>query len=95
MPYKNKQDHLDRCKAYYNSPEGRKKHRIKAWKRYGVISDDWDALFECFMAQTNCWICNVEFNSGNRNTWKTLDHDHETGEPRYICCKYCNLNVIC
>ena len=63
-----------------------KKNKIREWKGKGMIDTDWDLVYEMFMAQTNCWICDKLFKGSD----KCLDHDHETGELRYVVCRYCN-----
>ena len=68
-----------------------KNRTISNWKRIGVIYDDYDKLFEEYNKETHCWICNKEFDKRNN---RHLDHDHATGEPRYICCRGCNTKVI-
>ena len=54
------------------------------------IDDDYDALFEVYKKETHCWICGKEYVKRND---RQLDHDHETGEPRYICCISCNCKL--
>ena len=36
-------------------------------------------------------ICDNEFKDSRD---RHLDHDHETGEVRYICCRTCNLYIL-
>ena len=30
---------------------------INQWKQRGIIDDDFDALYDYYMKETNCWIC--------------------------------------
>ena len=69
-----------------------KTYKINEWKRANIIDTDWDLLYDIFMKETNCWICGIEFDDIYKR--KCLDHDHDTGECRYICCSYCNLHTI-
>ena len=67
--------------------EKQKYDRIKNWKRFGVIYDDYDDLFEVYRKTLNCQHCNKEFkNKLDRH----LDHNHETGLFRKIVCRSCN-----
>ena len=68
----------------------KKQHHISVWKERGIIDDDFDALYDYYIEQTNCMICDIDFNISK----KTLDHDHETGEPRYVCCNRCNCGIL-
>ena len=70
------------------------KCKITSWKAIGIIDTDMDLLYEVFMKETKCWICDVEFSKSNH---KCLDHDHsikDGNNVRYICCRNCNLHII-
>ena len=75
-----------------NNPE--KKHRynvIATWKYRGIIDNDFNSLYEYFLKETHCWICDKEY---KKRSDKVLDHCHETGEPRYIVCRGCNSYLL-
>ena len=77
-------------KRYRNGYLG-KKSRMKAkWVSRGVKlrpDETWDDLFCMWYISTNCMICDKDITSNNH---KCLDHDHNTGFTRSICCKKCN-----
>ena len=78
-------------KKYQQSPVGIKSRRISVWKSQGIIDEDLHAVYDYYIDQTHCMICFKEYkNSKDR----CLDHDHETGEIRYICCQNCNSNFL-
>ena len=70
-----------------NTYNGRKYNAVYNWKRYGVIHDDFDKLYELYINTTECNVCNKTFKKSND---KCLDHDHESGQFRQILCQSCN-----
>jgi hypothetical protein len=91
-----KLDNKDKIKEqvteYRQTYNGKKSYRISNWKQSGVISDDFNELYEKYINTTNCEECNVELIHGMfGNNKKCLDHDHETGQFRNILCCGCNL----
>ena len=93
--YRNKEEINKRRKEYsheynkkvQNLPKNIKSSRITKWKSRGILDEDLSAVYDYLIEQTNCMICLKEYkNSKDRH----LDHDHQTGEIRYICCNTCN-----
>lgn len=79
-------------RKYRLTEKGKKSYRITDWKRRGVIAEDYNALHEEWLKQTNCELCNVELTTGKScATRKCLDHNHKTGKFRNILCNYCNI----
>jgi len=78
---------------YSQTPTAKKTRRISHWKDRGVISNDFNELYEAYLSQTNCDECNIELTYDNvrTRTTKCLDHNHETGEFRNILCNSCNV----
>lgn len=72
-----------------NNPD---KKTISLWKSDGMKDADWPSVYEMFIKENECWICGINFNETTRK--KCLDHDHDTGELRYVCCSRCNVWVI-
>lgn len=73
-------------KRYFKTPAGIKIRTINNWKQKGVVSDDWDALYELYVSTTNCMVCDVLFGPKR----KCLDHDHITHLYRAVLCQSCN-----
>ena len=74
-----------------------KTYKISRWKQQGIIDDDYDLLYEYFIKETNCMICNKFYNNDNIVDRRCLDHDNTLLYElniRYICCWNCNINTI-
>jgi len=78
-------------KQYRQSEKGIKSNRIGQWKYMGVKCEDFDELYTRYICSTNCEECGIDFsNIKMSNSYKCLDHDHETGLVRNIICMSCN-----
>tara|TARA_R110000782_G_scaffold268584_1_gene365199 strand:+ start:59 stop:526 length:468 start_codon:yes stop_codon:yes gene_type:complete len=97
---KNKEKVATRTKAYqkeyYQTPAGKKSYRISNWKKRGVISDDFDELYEKYLTTHFCELCNCSLTEDTiaTSTTRCLDHCHDTGLFRNVLCMNCNLNVV-
>ena len=88
---KNKERLNDYWKEYRQSDRGKQVMRINNWKQIGVKDADFTSLYNTYIKETHCWICGCEY---SRPRQRHLDHDHKTGEVRYICCMTCNIKVL-
>lgn len=70
----------------YGTPSYKSK-MICNWKRIGIIHDNFDTLFEEYVAITACQYCHKPFKSTKD---RCVDHDHDTGQMRLIVCQKCN-----
>ena len=87
---KNKEYNTKRNKEYHkNNPHT---SLISCWKRRGLISDDYKALYDEYFIATHCQVCDKEFNKESPMNYKCMDHDHDTGEFRCFACGDCNIN---
>jgi hypothetical protein len=63
-------------------------NRIRAWTRQGIA---WtNATIGMYACAETCDLCGQPFKPGRD---KTLDHNHETGEPRGVLCTSCNQGL--
>ena len=90
---RHKEQKVEYDKQYYQTPGGIKSKRIRNWRTRGVICDNWDQLYETYLAHTHCMDCGCELTEDKvrTSTTKSLDHDHETGAVRDIVCHGCNV----
>jgi len=83
----NKNQIVAQNKAYRKTEAGKKTHRMSAWRLSGVNNVN-DELYDYFMSCDKCEACGGEFSENNK---KCLDHNHETGDFRYVLCTKCNV----
>ena len=77
---------------YRQSPNGKKAIAIDRWKRKGLVSTDYNLLYDNYLKSKNCEECGIEYgNKGDgTGTFKCMDHNHETGLFRNFICCGCN-----
>ena len=82
-------------KQYNQSDNGKKIQKIGIWKHRGIITDDYEFLYEWYNSINNCLNCGVDLINGTGvSNHKHLDHDHTTGEPCMVVCGHCNINIL-
>lgn len=87
------QENNEKVKETRQSFNGKRTTIINNWKGRGVVSSDYNLLYDNYLASTNCEECGIEYGErgDTTGTWKCMDHNHETGLFRnFICCR-CNL----
>ena len=83
----NKERICQRSTDYLKTENGIKSRMIRGWKKCGIKDGDYESLYEYYLSESECPICNHNFSKYN----KVLDHDHKTGEIRMVLCQMCNL----
>jgi hypothetical protein len=89
----NKQKVAEHARAYYRLPENKKTNQIGAWKRGGLVSDDYDALYSNYIGSTNCQECGKEF-AGKMGdglcAFRCVSYCHTTGAYKGVVCCGCH-----
>ncbi len=88
--FKKTEDIKEYKKQYRQSDKGKKCNRIGQWKKYALICDNYDELYDKYINTKNCEECNIELCEGVKGNGRCLDHDHNTGIIRNILCMNCN-----
>ena len=82
---KQRQYHLE----YRKSAKGKRSHRISEWKYQGLVSDDYDSIYNRYINTSECDCCKKPIKCGKGS--RVMDHDHKTGKFRNILCHNCNI----
>ena len=83
---KNKEHLTEQKREYSQTPAGKKTRIMERWRRRGVKNVN-EKLYNDYIATTHCESCSNEFISSYD---RCLDHDHETGDFRWVICRNCN-----
>jgi len=87
----NKDKYSIYMKEYKKTEKGIKVNRISSWKYLGLISEDYNKIYERYLITKECDNCGIELNQ-DEATRKCMDHCHSTGKFRNILCKTCNVS---
>jgi len=66
----------------------KKRKMIAHWKYCGLISDNYDFIFDRWDNSKKCELCKNEYKN---SIDKHMEHNHDTGEFRNIVCRSCNF----
>ena len=83
-----KEKKQETAKKYIRSQAGIKMRTMRNWRNLGVNNVN-DELYNYYRNVTNCEVCGNDFKNSRD---KHLDHDHETGDFRWVLCHDCNCN---
>jgi len=88
-----RQTHKEEIKIYQawydQTPKAKMNKTIGQWKFKGLISDDYELIYNRYLISETCEECNKPYTTKNK---KCMDHNHETGTFRNILCNACNTN---
>ena len=91
---KKKLERKEFYKIHNQKPEVKKARKINEWKRRGLITENYDLIYDKWLNTTNCESCGCDLQygvfGGNQSNTKCMDHCHTTGEFRHIICHRCN-----
>ena len=95
---KNKEKAKQKEREYRQTEAGKKSARIRQWKYKGIITEDYDTLYEKYLNTKNCELCSVVLTTSRYTTKTTrcLDHDHDITDRdnvRNIVCHSCNSSL--
>ena len=84
------QENREKIKLY--NEKNKERIAIDRWKRYGLVSTDYNLLYDNYLKSTNCEECGIEYGKrcDGSGTFKCMDHNHETGLFRNFICCGCN-----
>lgn len=87
---RNTEEHKQYMKEFRKSEAGVKSARITKIKQLGIVSNDYDALYEKWKSTTHCEDCKIEL-KGTANSATRKCIDHKTGVFRAIVCYKCSI----
>jgi hypothetical protein len=88
---KNKEAISLQKKEYHSTPKGIKVQTLSSWRRRGIISNDFDTLYDLYINTDKCMYCEKVFADSYE---RCLDHDHKTGLYRAVLCRSCNVKDV-
>tara|TARA_R110000744_G_C19027970_1_gene525044 strand:- start:64 stop:540 length:477 start_codon:yes stop_codon:yes gene_type:complete len=91
--YINNREKICLQKKIYRS-ENHKICTINRWKKQGLKSEIYSAIYDYYNGVLNCERCGVTLTTGERcKTTKCMDHCHESGMFRDVICNSCNASL--
>jgi len=74
-----------------NKEKTKKSNTLGEWKSNGLISENYDQVYQLYLDSTQCSKCGYQYTKQNV---KCMDHCHTTGKFRAIVCNLCNTNML-
>ena len=73
------------------TPKGKKSTIISQWKFRGLIGD-YHKIYDKYLNTHKCEKCDITL-EGRGNNKKCMDHNHTSGEFRFVLCQSCNMKT--
>ena len=80
----------EKHRVYNKTEKGKRVRIIAGWKTKGLISDDYDAIYDRYIDTHECDCCKKPIHQGIGS--RVMDHDHKTGKFRNVLCH--NFNIL-
>ena len=88
--YEKKKDVISaKQKIYGQTPQGKKRYTVGNWKKRGATGDLKGFYDNIYLPTTKCQVCKTKFKPTRD---KCMDHDHLSGEIRFVLCRKCNCH---
>lgn len=87
---KNKKTLAEKTAEYKKTYQGKKSHKTSEWKtKHGLkeTPERIDEIFDRWFHSTHCELCNKPYKNTKQ---RCMEHNHDTGHFRCICCVSCN-----
>ena len=95
LGYRKRENELAKLSRIRNPGAYKKKDAKSRWKKYGIICDDFEEVYNHYINCHKCEYCDEEFKNGHD---RCLDHDHsivDRNNVRGVLCRNCNkLDVL-
>ena len=86
---KNKEKIKENHRVYRQTEKGKRIASISAWKGRGLVSDDYDSIYDRYINTHECDCCKKHITHGLGS--RVMDHCHKTGKFRNVLCHDCNI----
>ena len=86
---KNKEKIKEVAQRYNQTEKAKRRGRICAWKARGLVSEDYDSIYDRYINTHECDCCKKPITTGRGS--RVMDHCHKTGKFRNILCHDCNM----
>ena len=90
---KNNEERKEYMRQLHKQPHIVKNRIIRVWKKRGLISEDYDEIYNKYLNTEFCEMCKIKMEGRGKNK-KCMDHSHLNGQFRKILCNNCNWTLM-